>query len=74
MLEQWNNTSIFHYFVMQRSNQNLIKIDYKFTINTKATFYDIISGFSIFGFLGSDRKRSESDFVRNCPKLSDMIS
>lgn len=55
-------------------NQNLIKIDYKSTTNTKATFYDIISGFSKIGFLGSDRKRSESDFVRNCPKVSDMIS
>ena len=65
---------------MQLSNQNLIKIDYKFTINTKATLYDIIFGFSKMGFLGSNRKQSEvigireSDFVRNCPKLSDIIS
>ena len=32
----------FHYFA---PNQNLIKIDYKFTTNTKATFYDIMSDF-----------------------------
>ena len=43
----------FRYF---SPNQNLIKIDYKFTINTKTTFCDIMS-----------------DFVRNCPKLSDNL-
>ena len=48
--------SKYRYCVIQRSNQNLIKIDYKFTPNTNATFYDIISGFSIIGFLGSNRK------------------
>lgn len=44
----------FHYFA---PNQNLIQIDYKFTTNTKTTFYDIIVGFFQNGI---SRKRSEA--------------
>jgi len=49
-----------HGIEKESPNQNLIKIDYKSTTNTKATFYDIIFGFSKIGFLGSNRKQSEA--------------